>query len=81
MVIFLDLDPEIAAARAGYGAERYERVEFQKAVRENFKKIQDPTWAVVDASKSIDEMTDSLRRIIDEFLSKPIADLSTYKFY
>ena len=44
LVLYLDLDPKIAAARAEYGSERYETIEFQAAVRRNFYQIADDSW-------------------------------------
>lgn len=39
VTIFLDLSPETAAERGGYGRERYEREEVQRAVRAVFARI------------------------------------------
>lgn len=36
LTIFMDLSPEKAASRADYGAERYEKLDFQKLVYEEF---------------------------------------------
>lgn len=38
-VFFLDIAPEAAAKRGGYGGERYEVAPFQARVRENFNKL------------------------------------------
>lgn len=38
-VFFLDVPPEVAAARGGFGGERYEVAPFQAKVRENFDKL------------------------------------------
>jgi dTMP kinase len=39
-VVFLDLSPEQAEQRGGYGQERYETQDFQTAVRQQFTKLQ-----------------------------------------
>lgn len=39
LVLFLDISTEDAAKRGGYGAERYEKVEMQKKVRDLFKSL------------------------------------------
>jgi dTMP kinase len=39
LIIYLKADPESLSKRAGYGEERFERVDFQKKVGEAFDKI------------------------------------------
>lgn len=47
VVLFIDLPAEVAAARAGYGEERYEKLEFQVKVRKMFDQLYNPsTWIV-----------------------------------
>jgi len=47
LVIFIDLPVEVAAARAGYGEERYEKIDFQGLVRKVFEQLKNPaTWTV-----------------------------------
>jgi dTMP kinase len=47
LVLFIDLPPEVAAARSGYGEERYEKLEFQIKVRKMFDQLRNPeTWQV-----------------------------------
>lgn len=45
-VLFLDLQPEEAKRRGQFGAERYEKEEFQKRVYENFQLLKDDVWKV-----------------------------------
>mmetsp|Transcript_43337 Transcript_43337/g.41741 ORF Transcript_43337/g.41741 Transcript_43337/m.41741 type:complete len:167 (+) Transcript_43337:161-661(+) len=40
LVFYMDIDPEKIAVREGYGQERYEKVEFQKKVKEVYDKIK-----------------------------------------
>jgi len=59
LVIFLDVDPEVAATRGAYGQERYEKVSFQNSVRQKYYEIFE--WDkrkiyVVDANQSIDKV-------------------------
>nr|KAJ3423140.1 hypothetical protein HK105_001840 [Polyrhizophydium stewartii] len=56
LVLFLDLDPIAAARRAGYGEERYERVDMQQRVRSNFMSLADGSWKILDASRTVDEI-------------------------
>lgn len=46
LVLFLDLTPEQARARGGYGTERYENEKFQNRVRETYQKLRDNSWKV-----------------------------------
>lgn len=39
LIIYLQADPEVLSKRAGYGQERFQRVDFQKKVGEAFGKI------------------------------------------
>ena len=50
LVIFLDIDPNVAQSRGEYGVERYENLEMQKLVRSNYLKLQDDTWRVQSTS-------------------------------
>uniref|UniRef100_A0A0L8G043 Thymidylate kinase n=1 Tax=Octopus bimaculoides TaxID=37653 RepID=A0A0L8G043_OCTBM len=43
-IFFLDLSPLKANRRAGFGEERYEVIEFQEKVRDQFLKIKDNSW-------------------------------------
>eukprot|EP00850_Spirogloea_muscicola_P015883 SM000125S26088 [mRNA] locus=s125:236458:238042:- [translate_table: standard] len=44
LVLFLQIAPEVAATRGNYGEERYEKLDFQRAVADQFRKLQDSTW-------------------------------------
>lgn len=59
LVLFLDLSPEVAATRGGYGTERYETSEVQLAVRKLFSRIGEEVgekWCVVDAGRGKDDV-------------------------
>jgi len=66
LVLFLDISPEVAKVRGGYGEERYEKEEMQTRVRTIFKRLgQDTTamrgqWVEVDAGKDIDSVRASI---------------------
>ncbi|KAL5032038.1 hypothetical protein BDV3_000634 [Batrachochytrium dendrobatidis] len=76
LVLYLDLDPKIAAARAEYGSERYETIEFQAAVRRNFYQIADDSWKFVDANRTVEaistDMISTVLQTIKDVKSKPI---------
>ena len=62
LTLFLDIEPEQARARGGYGEERYEREEMQVRVRAVFGRIaaemaqMGHRWVSIDAGKSKEEV-------------------------
>ncbi|KFH42126.1 Thymidylate kinase-like protein [Hapsidospora chrysogenum ATCC 11550] len=68
MVVFLDLTPEEASKRGGWGGEVYERAEMQRRVRELFRGLgglegegaveRDEDVVVVDAGGGVEEVAD-----------------------
>ena len=59
--------------RAGYGEERFERVDFQKKVGEAFEKIFERVnkekLAIVDINgKNLDEVKDAVSKVLSERL-------------
>lgn len=70
LVIYLDVQPEKAAERGGYGGERYERVEFQKRVAEHYHSLRDSTWKVVDGSLPMETVEGQLRELAMNCISE-----------
>ncbi|KAJ7282958.1 thymidylate kinase [Mycena rebaudengoi] len=60
ITLFLDISPEDAAARGGYGEERYEREEMQTKVRGLFAQIgsdmPEGEWVHVDAGREREQV-------------------------
>lgn len=76
-IIYLDMPVEEAALRGQYGEERYEKIDFQVKVREQFMilKSRDSAklpWYTLDARKSKEELHAEIKEIAD----KTIADTS-----
>ncbi len=73
--MFLDLDAQTAAARGGYGEERYEKLEFQAKVRDAFTKVSADVkshggrWVTIDASKTLDQVTDDIQKAVHRVTS------------
>ncbi|KAG6543207.1 hypothetical protein Mapa_015457 [Marchantia paleacea] len=61
LVLYLDIQPEVAARRGEYGVERYEKVEFQTRVASHYQAMRDSTWQIVDADQTVDEIQQVLR--------------------
>ena len=55
-VLYLNMPIEAAQKRGGFGEERYETLELQKAVRANFEALTEDWWTVIDAQGTIDEV-------------------------
>ncbi|PNX96874.1 thymidylate kinase, partial [Trifolium pratense] len=64
LVAYLDISPDKAAERGGYGDERYEKLEFQKKVAEHYKVLHDASWKVVDACQTIEDVEKQLQEIV-----------------
>lgn len=67
LVIFLDADPETAAARAGFGEELFEKLDFQKRVASAYERVRaayyPERWAVV-VSGDLHEAEEQADRLI-----------------
>ena len=61
LVLYLDITPDIAAECGDYGGERYEQLDFQNKVANQYKALHDPTWQIVDASMPIDDIHETLK--------------------
>jgi dTMP kinase len=73
LVVLLDLPAELASSRRGVVSDRIEAsgALFHQRVVEGFRLMAtaDPTrWAVVDGSRSIDEVAELVRRVVHEHL-------------
>jgi len=75
LTIFLDITPEQARLRGGYGEERYEKEEMQKRVREVFYRLGTEMasesnvdgkkrWVVVDAGREREAVAAELWQLI-----------------
>ncbi|XP_052759345.1 uncharacterized protein LOC113511553 isoform X2 [Galleria mellonella] len=75
-VFFLTMPLDVAQARQGYGSERYEQLEFHTKVAEVFSQLQDDTWDVLDASRSIEsiqkELFEKTLNIVNNVIDKPL---------
>ncbi|KAL8462787.1 hypothetical protein ACS0TY_033706 [Phlomoides rotata] len=70
LVVYLDISPEKAAERGGYGGERYEKLEFQKRVSQSYKMLCDDTWKIVDATLPMEDIEKKLQQIVMECILK-----------
>ncbi|KLO07433.1 thymidylate kinase [Schizopora paradoxa] len=76
LTLFLDISPEKAKERGGYGEERYEKEEMQRRVREIFAAIATEAnekeswkWTTVDAGMDLESVSKSIWREVESLLS------------
>ena len=89
LTIFLDISPEHARARGGYGEERYEKEEMQGRVREVFKRmgkemgrveVGETRWVGIDAGRPVEEVANDIWNAISPLmhgLVRPLEHLWT----
>ncbi|ORX89231.1 thymidylate kinase [Basidiobolus meristosporus CBS 931.73] len=70
VVFLLDMPIENTSERDGFGEERYEKRSMQIKVRELFLSMQNPTWRVLDARRSIEDLQQEIVKISTETLAK-----------
>ena len=81
LIFYIDIDKETIKQRAGFGDERYEKVDFQEKVREQYHRFQDMyvarqgadsqsgVWVALDAKgKSIEELHEEIKGIVSTHL-------------
>ncbi|XP_057492166.1 thymidylate kinase-like [Actinidia eriantha] len=64
LVLYLDIPPEKAAERGGYGGERYEQLEFQRKVAHSYQILRDGSWKTVNACLPFDDVEKQLREMV-----------------
>lgn len=73
--VFLDIAPEAAARRGGFGSEKYETSAMQKRVRELFYELMDTSDGldirVVDAGRSIEEVEKDIMERVKDVMEQP----------
>ncbi|KAF5876200.1 uncharacterized protein Bfra_002602 [Botrytis fragariae] len=92
-VIFLDLEPEEAEKRGGYGDEKYETREMQKRVRNGFLTLQDSTlpgfeherriMKAIDAGDGLDEVAekiwDAVKGLVEQIEKGKVGELGVVR--
>jgi dTMP kinase len=80
-VVYLHLSVDDAAQRGDYGAERYERRDFQAKVQAEFARLREPAWHWLDARPSVAEVHAQVLRVALDAIATaahaPLLPLST----
>ncbi|KAI8342394.1 thymidylate kinase-like protein [Chlamydoabsidia padenii] len=71
VILFLDLSLDEAEKRGGFGEERYEKRDLQQQVRQEFNKVMDHSWKIIDASKTKDQVHDDMMAVIHALPAQP----------
>ncbi|KAK3033433.1 hypothetical protein RJ639_033037 [Escallonia herrerae] len=75
LVLYLDIPPERAAERGGYGGERYERLEFQRKVAKSYQILRDSSWKshlflavqqTIDACCPVEDVEKQIREVVSD---------------
>ncbi|KAF3439485.1 hypothetical protein FNV43_RR17763 [Rhamnella rubrinervis] len=66
MVVYLNIPPEKAAERGGYGDERYEKLEFQRKVSHSYQVLHDASWKMIDACQPIEDIEKQLQEMVSD---------------
>jgi dTMP kinase len=79
LCVFLDISPEEAAKRGGYGDEKYEKREMQDRVRVLFGELMEKNGEredleVVDAGRGVKEVHQSVLKVVREKIEKVDAE-------
>ncbi|CAL5361959.1 unnamed protein product [Camellia sinensis] len=80
LVLYLDIPPEKAAERGGYGGERYEQLEFQRKVVRSYQILHDASWKTIDACLPIEDVEKQLQEVVLDCVTacqkgKPLSQL------
>ena len=81
LIIYLRLDPAVAARRSGYGNEVLETTAIQTAVFDQYERWSATmsNWTTVDASDSVEEVHIRILRAIKQVESRRRTDLWVWK--
>jgi dTMP kinase len=75
LCLFLDISPEDAAKRDGFGAEKYEKKEMQDRVRDLFKVFMEreqekEDFVKVDGGRQVEEVQEEVRKVAREVIER-----------
>ena len=67
--VFLDLEPDVASQRGGFGAEKYETSQMQKLVRQYFHRLLNQSdgedMVLVDAARPLADVQEEMRSLVE----------------
>lgn len=72
LVMFLQLNPSVAANRGEFGTERYETSTFQHTVHRRFEELMEDksvNWKEIDATRSIEEVHKDIKLLSENIIN------------
>ena len=80
LTIYLTVPPDVASSRSAYGSERYETVDIQTRVREQFELVAQhlaakhdaKLWHSIVATGSIEEVKDEIWGLVEPLLHREL---------
>jgi dTMP kinase len=71
LAFFLEVTPEVAAARGGgYGEEKYETRQIQERARALFAEVVNSDWIRVDAGMSVEQVENQMLKYAVEMVGE-----------
>lgn len=70
MVVLLNVTAETQRLRTGWGNERFEKLELQRKVAENYEKLMDKSWTLIDANQDVQKMHEEILQYSLEVIEK-----------
>lgn len=65
ITIFIDIDSTTASQRGEYGNERYESIEFQQLVRNEFMKLKSDNWYIIDGAGEKHDIFQQILHVVE----------------
>ncbi|CAK9295402.1 unnamed protein product [Gordionus sp. m RMFG-2023] len=60
IIFYIDINPENTQNRLNFGIERYESLLFQNSVYNQYSKLIEPDWNIIDGNKDIQIISDEI---------------------
>ena len=74
-VFFLEIQPETAALRAGYGIDRYEDIDTQYAALTNYTKMWENSWVPIDSTVDEKLVAAAIYKMAKAIIATPKSDV------
>jgi len=68
LIFYIDLTEEEVASRSGFGDEVYEKIDFQKKVREAYLQLREEDWHIIPGVATKEKIHADITQVIDRIL-------------
>ena len=86
VIFFLDIPPEVAFLREGYGGEVFEKLDFQQKVKLSFDQLlaEETKCKVINAEQEVEEIAkpiqDTFNKVVEQILGNKLLVIQVYVF-